>query len=70
LASAGVAVDTVVEEELHPADGLLGAVDDHDGDLLVVGARGARGFVGLRAGGVAMKVLHRAGVPIVLIPES
>ena len=68
LTDAGVAVDRVVSENLHPVDGLLGVASAWGADLLVLGTRGAGGFTGLRFGGVAMKVLHRAPLPLVLVP--
>ncbi len=70
LTDEGITVELVVQGDLHPADGLLGTASARGGDLMVVGARGLGGFSGLRAGGVAMKVLHRATVPLVLIPTS
>lgn len=70
LAASGVIVEHVVQRDLHPADGLLGVASARGGDLLVVGTRGAGGFSGLRAGGVAMKILHRAELPIMLVPPA
>lgn len=70
LVEAGVVVDHVVKRDLHPADGLLGVASARDGDLLIVGTRGAGGFSGLRAGGVAMKIVHRASMPILLVPPD
>jgi len=68
IVDAGVDVTPIASEHLHPADGLLGVASARDGDLLVLGTRGAGGFAGLRFGGVAMKVLHRASLPLVLVP--
>lgn len=39
-------------------------------DLIVVGARGLGGFSGLRVGGVALKTLHGADRPVVLVPAA
>jgi len=69
LREAGLDVTTQLVEELYPVDGLLAAAADA-GDLLVVGARGAHGFTGLRVGGVALQLLHRARVPVVLVPAA
>lgn len=66
---AGADVLPIAQRDLHPADGLLGVAAARHGDLLVVGTRGLGGFTGLRAGGVALKVLHRANIPLVLVPE-
>lgn len=70
LRESGVSVVSVAQEDLHPADGLLGVAAARSGDLLVIGTRGLGGFVGLRAGGVALKVLHHASLPLVLIPGA
>lgn len=70
LAAAGVSYEPVVVEELHPVDGLLRTAADRDADLVVVGTRGAGGFTGLRFGGVALKVLHHAELPLVLVPPA
>ena len=70
IAAAGVEVDHVVQRDLHPADGLLGVASARNADLLIIGTRGAGGFSGLRAGGVAMKVLHRSSLPILLVPPA
>lgn len=70
LAEAHVAVETIPAEHLYPADGLLGVAAARGADLLVIGTRGAGGFLGLRFGGLAMKVLHRASLPLVLVPPA
>lgn len=67
LTNSGLAVALVSQRDLHPADGLLGVTASRQGDLLVAGVRGIGGFTGLRAGGVALKVVHRADLPIVLV---
>lgn len=68
ISAAGLAVTPIVERNLHPANGLIGVASAREGDLLVIGTRGAGGFTGLRLGGVAMKVLHGVPIPLVLIP--
>ncbi len=69
LTDAGIAVRAIAHRDLYPADGLLGVSATRHGDLLVVGTRGVGGFIGLRTGGVALKILHRANLPLVLVPE-
>jgi len=68
LTAAGIETDQVLLTDTHPADGLLSASSAHDGDVLVIGTKGAGGIAGVRVGGVAMKVLHKASVPLVLVP--
>ena len=68
LSGAGVTVLSVAQRDLHPADGLLGVATARHGDMLVIGTRGVGGFAGLRAGGVALKVLHHASLPLILVP--
>lgn len=70
LRSSGVPVEVVAKRDLRPVDGLLGAATRRHADILVVGTRGRGGFSGLRAGGVALQVLHRAELPVVLVPPS
>lgn len=70
LTAAGVAAEAVVVEQLNVVDGLLGVATARQADLLVVGNRGAGGFSGLRMGGVALKTLHRATMPVVLVPPT
>ena len=68
LTEAGLDVALAPTENLHPVDGLLGIAAGRGADLLVIGTRGAGGFFGLRFGGVAMKMLHRATIPLVMVP--
>ncbi len=70
LTEAGLSVIPIAQRDLHPADGLLGIAAARRADLLVVGTRGLGGFMGLRAGGVALKILHRAELPLVLVPAK
>ena len=69
-ASDNVKLTLEVERNVKPADGLLQAVTAHRADALVVGLRGLGGFTGLRAGGVSMKILHRAAVPLIMVPSG
>lgn len=66
IVAAGVDVTPVAVRGRPPADGLLHA--SAGADLLVVGTRGAGGFVGLRAGGTTMSLVHRAGCALALVP--
>jgi len=70
LRAAGRRVSIVAQHDLHPADGLLGVSTARQADVLVLGLRGLGRFTAARAGGVALKVIHRASLPVVLIPEE
>lgn len=52
----------------HPASALIEA--GKGADLLVVGARGHGGFLGLRLGSVSHKVLHHAPCPVLVCREG
>lgn len=73
---ATVASDPDMEIEVLPlhgsnvSDALLQAARNERVDIIVVGTRGLGGFSGLRIGGVALKVLHRADRPVVIVPPS
>lgn len=69
LVDAEVEVERTIKADRHVADGLLDVAAAHDADLLVIGLSGLGGFSGLRAGGVAIKALHRASIPLVLVPR-
>lgn len=70
LSAAGVEFDTIIRLGVGTADVLLTAAQDERADMIVVGMRGLGGFTGLRIGGVALKVLHRADRPVVLVPAT
>lgn len=52
------------------ADSLLQAARNERTDIIVVGTRGLGGFSALRIGGVALKVLHRADRPVIIVPPT
>lgn len=70
LADAGVEVHALALRGSNAADVLLQAAKDERTDLVVVGTRGLGGFTGLRVGGVALKTLHRADRPVILVPPA
>ena len=62
-----VSIDPVVTE----GSAAQALVDASEGaDLLVVGARGHGGFLGLVLGSVANQVLHHATCPVVIVPKT
>ena len=69
LVDAGVELDVLALAGSNVADLLLEGAKDERVDVVVVGTRGLGGFSGLRIGGVALKVLHRADRPVVFVPS-
>jgi nucleotide-binding universal stress UspA family protein len=63
----GVDIEVIVSEG-NPSTLLLEA--SADADMLVVGARGAGGFMGLLLGSVARQVTSHAVCPTVVLPHS
>lgn len=70
LTDAGLDFDAIALRGSNAAEVLLQAAKDERVDVVVVGARGHGGFAGLRIGGVALKVLHHADRPVVLVPSE
>jgi nucleotide-binding universal stress UspA family protein len=70
LKEAGVVIEPVAHSNETIVDGLLDAAAGLDADAIVVGARGTGGFTGLRVGGTAIKALHHAALPIILVPPT
>ena len=70
LTAEGVPFRVSASWGANSADSLLEAARHERADVVVVGMRGLGGFPGLRIGGVAMKVLHRADRPVVLVPPG
>lgn len=65
--AAGVKVETVVEEG-SPAERILGGIDRHRADLVVMGTHGVSGFERLLLGSVTEKVVRKAGCPVLTVP--
>lgn len=70
LTENGVDFSVLALHGANAADALLQAARDERTDIIVVGMRGVGGFSELRIGGVALKVLHRADRPVVLVPPA
>lgn len=68
LVATDVEFEAVALRGTNVTEALLQAAQEQQSDLVVVGARGLGGFTGLRIGGVALKTLHQADRPIVLVP--
>jgi nucleotide-binding universal stress UspA family protein len=62
--------DVVVTRQGTVPEAILETAATEQADVLVVGARGLGGFTGLRAGGVALAVVHRAELPVIMVPPA
>jgi nucleotide-binding universal stress UspA family protein len=69
LADAGIAV-TVEVVDGHPASALAARAASDGACLVVVGARGAGGLHDLHIGSVALRLLHHAQLPVVIVPDG
>lgn len=70
LAELGVPFVPVARGEAPVPETILDVAADAGADLVVMGTRGTGGITGLRVGGVALAVLHRADRPLVLVPPA
>jgi nucleotide-binding universal stress UspA family protein len=71
LASLGSVPGVEITREIcdvPPTAGLIAASER--ADLLVVGARGTGGFLGLHLGSVSSQVTHHARCPVVIVPGA
>jgi nucleotide-binding universal stress UspA family protein len=64
------AADVVVTRQGTVPEAILETAATEQADVLVLGARGLGGFTGLRAGGVALAVVHRAELPVIMVPPA
>lgn len=62
-------IQTIVEEG-DPADLILKTATDLHADIIVVGTHSRRGLEKILMGSVAEKVLHRASIPVFIIPTK
>lgn len=51
----------------YPAEMLVGYADQHRPDLIVLGAKGLRGTIGILLGGVAQQVVEYASEPVLVV---
>jgi nucleotide-binding universal stress UspA family protein len=69
LRDAAVSHETRIVKLANPVEGIAQTIDTIDADLVVVGARGIGGFLGLRGGRVPLQLVHHTQVPVVMVPE-
>ena len=53
-----------------PVDALTDVAIAEAAGMIIVGARGTGGITGLRLGSTALKVLHQAQVPVLMVPAD
>jgi nucleotide-binding universal stress UspA family protein len=70
LFDGGLDVEIHALRGSRPADCVLRLATRTHADTVVMGMRGLGGFSGLRVGGVALRTLHRARRPVVLVPPA
>lgn len=66
-AAAGVEAEGVLVP-LRPAEALLELAAEHDARMIVVGTASERPLTGIVLGSVPHKLLHRSGVPVLVVP--
>jgi nucleotide-binding universal stress UspA family protein len=70
LTRAGIDFTPIALDGMNTGDALIRAATEERTDLLVAGMRGVGGFTGLRLGGVALRLLHNADRPVLLVPTD
>ncbi len=63
-------IGTVVVDARDPAAGLSSLADASTSDVIVIGTRRLGGLRPRRLGGVTMSLLHRADVPVIVVPDT
>jgi len=66
---AAVSVEPLVVA-LRPAESLIEAAKERDARVIVVGSSGERPIVGAILGSVPHRLLHRAHVPVLVVPAA
>jgi nucleotide-binding universal stress UspA family protein len=70
LRRAGIAVQSHVIEDGHPASALLQFAQSERAEAIVAGTRRVHGLRLMRLGGVTMQLLHQSSVPVMVVPPS
>ncbi len=68
LRSSPVTTTAISLVDADPAVAILELAAEKNASMVVIGTRGTGGFTGLRFGGQAMRALHRATLPLLLVP--
>lgn len=56
--------------EGNPVSAMLGAAQDNDAAMIVVGSRGTGGFPGLQLGSTSHQLVQHSHTPVVVIPAT
>jgi nucleotide-binding universal stress UspA family protein len=68
-AEAGVSAEAVLVPK-RPADALLSLAAERNARMIVVGSASERPIAGFILGSVPHKLVHRATVPVLVVPEE
>jgi nucleotide-binding universal stress UspA family protein len=68
LREAGVQSQTILVRNPHAVDGLVQSATDRDAHAIVVGTHRRARMTHRRLGGMAIRLLHAASIPVVLVP--
>lgn len=65
--AAGVACETVHQDNQWPYDGIIKAAETVGADLIIIGSHGRRGLEGLLLGSQAVKLLTHTKIPALVV---
>lgn len=68
-AAEGVSAEGVLVPK-RPTEALLALAEEHDARMIVVGSASERPLTGLILGSVPHKLVHRAGIPVLVVPPE
>ena len=68
-AEAGVAAEGILVPK-RPTEALLELADQRDARMIVVGTASERPLTGLILGSVPHKLVHRSGIPVLVVPPD
>jgi nucleotide-binding universal stress UspA family protein len=67
LRTRGVECETHARKARDPAEAILGVVEEHDADLIIVGSKGMQGGKRFLLGSVPNKISHHAPCSVLIV---